>query len=83
MTADAPTASSTSKMLVDLCVENCPVGFGSTVRAVGSCVELGAWNTDDAPDFSWSEGHNWHKQLELPSGQHDFKVLWQLACITG
>ena len=61
-------------MLVDLAVEQLPLSFGASVRAVGSCVELGDWNVDDAPDFYWSEGNNWHKRIELPSGQHDFKV---------
>ena len=67
-------ASSTSKMLVDLAIESLPLSFGAGVRAVGSCVELGSWNVDDAPDLSWTEGNNWRKQLELPSGPHDYKV---------
>ena len=65
-------------MLVDLAVENLPLKFGAGLRAVGSTVELGSWNIDDAPHFEWSEGHNWHKQLELPAGEQEFKVC--LVC---
>lgn len=87
--SEAPTAQSTSRLLVDLAVENLPLKFGAGLRAVGSTVELGSWNVDDAPAFQWSEGDNWHKQLELPAGEQEFKVRWlpeisvsRMACIS-
>ena len=67
---------------MDLAVENLPLKFGAGLRAVGSTVELGDWNVDRAPNFEWSEGNNWHKQLELPAGEQEFKVsLSTLECI--
>jgi hypothetical protein len=44
------------------------------LQVVGGPPELGAWDAGAAPALTWGEGDVWTATLELPAGEHEFKV---------
>ncbi|KAL4440564.1 hypothetical protein ABPG75_003565 [Micractinium tetrahymenae] len=48
--------------------------FGQVLKVVGGHYALGEWEISDAPEMSWSEGDVWMLVLDLPAGEHEFKV---------
>jgi hypothetical protein len=52
--------------------------FGEYLKVVGGPPELGAWDAGAAPALTWGEGDVWTATLELPAGEHEFKV-----CVCG
>jgi len=48
--------------------------FGEYLKVVGGPAELGAWDAGAAPALTWGEGDVWTATLELPAGEHEFKV---------
>jgi hypothetical protein len=48
--------------------------FGEYLKVVGGPPELGAWDAGAAPALTWGEGDVWTATLELPAGEHEFKV---------
>lgn len=48
--------------------------FGEYLKVVGGPTELGAWDAGAAPALTWGEGDVWTATLELPAGEHEFKV---------
>jgi hypothetical protein len=67
--ADAPKAPS----FVTFSLQR-KLGFGDSVRLVGSDPAFGAWDAEAAPSMAWGEGDVWSWAGELPAGQYDFKV---------
>lgn len=52
--------------------------FGQVHALVGSHPALGNWDLGSAPQMTWSEGHVWYAELELPPATTvEFKVRWQ------
>ncbi|EFN59219.1 expressed protein [Chlorella variabilis] len=48
--------------------------FGQVLKLVGSHKSMGAWDCDRAPAMTWVEGDYWLLTLDLPAGEHEFKV---------
>lgn len=48
--------------------------FGQLLKLVGGHHALGEWEVADAPAMTWSEGDVWQLVLDLPAGEHEFKV---------
>eukprot|EP00879_Flechtneria_rotunda_P023479 GHRR01024836.1.p1 GENE.GHRR01024836.1~~GHRR01024836.1.p1 ORF type:complete len:450 (+),score=164.92 GHRR01024836.1:256-1605(+) len=53
--------------------------FGEYLKVVGGPSELGAWDAGAAPALTWGEGDVWTATLELPAGEHEFKVSLPVA----
>lgn len=64
------TAVSTTIVL-----KQCELSFGDTVKAVGDSDLFGSWDTHNAPELHWQEGHDWEAQLDVPSGDCTFKLV--------
>ena len=50
------------------------------MQLVGSSPLLGAWEVMDAPTGTWTPGHIWCFDVELPWGAHEFKVSQGRLC---
>ena len=72
-----------AQISVELIVEDLQLNFGDGVKAVGSIDELGGWSVADAPSLQWAEGHRWIGSLQLPAGEHNFKVWVQCSPARG
>lgn len=64
-------------------VEGLELQFGDSVKAVGGDAGLGGWAVAEAPFLEWSEGHHWRGQVQLPAGDHRFKVDYADCCSSG
>ncbi|PRW33525.1 hypothetical protein C2E21_7668 [Chlorella sorokiniana] len=62
-------------VLVAFQVPACALAFGEHLRLVGSCAELGNWDTALAPALEWAEGDTWTVAVALPPGHHAFKLV--------
>lgn len=60
---------------VSFTVPACRLAFGEGLRLVGSCPELGDWDAARGAVLTWQEGDNWAAQLEVPAGDHSFKLV--------
>ena len=54
----------------------CQAAFGESLKVVGSSQDLGAWDIAAAPNMSWTDGHVWALDLELPEGaDFEYKIV--------
>ncbi|KAI3433331.1 hypothetical protein D9Q98_003149 [Chlorella vulgaris] len=67
-TATGPTAAVTFKTRKQL-------PYGQVLKLVGSMPAMGEWDCDSAPVMTWVEGDYWLLTLDLPAGEHEFKVV--------
>lgn len=44
------------------------VSYGQSLGLVGSKQDLGKWDPSRSLELSWSDGHEWKCQAELPVG---------------
>lgn len=72
MAASSPAATAVSTAIV---LKQCELSFGDTVRAVGESDVFGSWDSNNALELQWQEGHDWQAKLEVPSGNCTFKVV--------
>lgn len=66
-TWDGPTARVTFKAKRTL-------PFGQVLKLVGGHPAMGDWDCAEAPVMKWTEGDVWQLELDLPSGEHEFKA---------
>ncbi len=45
------------------------------MQVVGSHPELGAWDAHKAPAFTWQPADVWTREVRLPPGVHELKVM--------
>jgi ribosomal protein L7Ae-like RNA K-turn-binding protein len=48
--------------VINYCAE-----YGQQVVLVGSCQELGSWDTSAAVRLVWQQGDNWKAAVQLPA----------------
>ena len=69
------TAAVAAPVPVTVCVHGLMLGLGEQLRLVGSCQELGRWESAAAPLLEWQPSDSWVVTLALPPGRHTYKLV--------